>query len=77
MDILIGVEFSPRELRLDTNEQAEDVRRRIEEAFSSDQKMLWLTDSKGRQVGIPLGKLTYVELDPAGDSKRVGFAVPS
>jgi Protein of unknown function (DUF3107) len=34
---------------------------------------LWLTDSKGRKVGIPTDKLAYVEV--AGDSadRKVGF----
>ncbi|HVL81758.1 MAG TPA: DUF3107 domain-containing protein [Actinomycetota bacterium] len=77
MEIAIGVEFTARELRLETDGSADDVRRQVEEAYSSEQRMLWLTDTKGRQVGVPLSKLTYVELDPGGESKRVGFSLPS
>lgn len=77
MEIAIGVEFTPRELRLETNDSVEEVRRRFEEAFAAEQRLLWLTDSKGKQVGIPLAKLTYVEIDAEADSKPVGFGLPS
>ena len=77
MDIAIGVEFTAREIRLETDESADDVRKRIEEAFANDERVLWLTDDKGRQVGVPLAKLAYVELDQAGESKRVGFGPTS
>ena len=35
--------------------------------------MLWLTDRKGRQVGIPVDKMAYVELGTAADVGRIGF----
>ena len=35
--------------------------------------MLWLTDAKGRKVGIPSDKVAYVEIDADGTAKRVGF----
>ncbi|MGH9022112.1 MAG: DUF3107 family protein [Acidimicrobiia bacterium] len=35
--------------------------------------MLWLTDRKGRKVGIPVDKVAYVELGVEDVSKRIGF----
>jgi hypothetical protein len=35
--------------------------------------MLWLTDRKGRRVGVPAAKLAYVEIGSASDERRVGF----
>jgi hypothetical protein len=35
--------------------------------------MVWLTDAKGRRVGVALDKLAYVEVDSEEGSKRVGF----
>ena len=38
--------------------------------------VLWLTDRKGRRVGVPVVKVAYVEVGaPAGD-RRVGFGAP-
>ena len=35
--------------------------------------MLWLTDRKGRQVGVPVDKIAYVEIGSADDGRRIGF----
>ena len=34
----------------------------IDEALADDDNILWLTDSKGREVAVPSGKIAYVEL---------------
>ena len=35
--------------------------------------MLWLTDKRGRRVGVPAAKLAYIELDTGAETRRVGF----
>ncbi|HEU5308116.1 MAG TPA: DUF3107 family protein, partial [Acidimicrobiia bacterium] len=35
--------------------------------------VVWLTDTKGRRVGVPAARIAYVELDEDGSNKRVGF----
>jgi hypothetical protein len=35
--------------------------------------VIWLTDTKGRRVGVPATRIAYVEVDEDGGSKRVGF----
>ncbi len=74
MEIAIGVQFAPRELRFKVESATDDVRKLIEDAFASERKLLWITDSDGREVAIPLDKLAYVELDPKKSGTRVGFA---
>ncbi|HVE91205.1 MAG TPA: DUF3107 domain-containing protein [Actinomycetota bacterium] len=76
MEIVIGVEFSAREIRLEVDQPAEEVRRLVDEAFADERKLLWLNDSKGRQVCVPLSKLTYVEVESEESRKHVGFALP-
>ena len=34
---------------------------------------MWLTDSKGRRVGIPTDKLAYVEISGPDADRKVGF----
>jgi len=36
--------------------------------------MLWLTDRKGRRVGVPAAKVAYVEIGSPSEERRVGFA---
>ena len=36
--------------------------------------VLWLTDRKGKTIGVPAAKVAYVELGSASEERRVGFA---
>ena len=74
MDVRIGVTYSPKELDI---ELADDVDRDklkgdIEAALSDDEKVLWLTDRRGRQVGVPSNKIAYIEIGTPED-RRIGF----
>jgi hypothetical protein len=35
--------------------------------------VLWLTDIRGRQVGVPSGKIAYVDIGAPGSDNPVGF----
>lgn len=34
----------------------------------------WFKDSKGRTVGIPAGNVAFIEMEDAGEARKVGFA---
>jgi hypothetical protein len=76
VDVRIGVTYSPKEIEVDLpDEDSEAVRARIEAALAGGEtSVLWLTDRKGRQVGVPTGKLTYVEIGARETERRIGFA---
>jgi hypothetical protein len=38
--------------------------------------VLWLTDRKGRRVGVPVVKVAYVEVGAPASDRRVGFGAP-
>jgi hypothetical protein len=38
--------------------------------------MLWLTDRRGRQVGVVVDKLTHIEIGSGADKGRIGFGAP-
>jgi hypothetical protein len=74
MEIRIGIVQSMKELELDLGSEAnvDQVTRDVEDAMSND-SVLWLTDRKGRRVGVPAARIAYVEFgSPAGD-RVVGF----
>ena len=75
MEVKIGVVYTPRELILELDEDATSVASTIESAFSKGDTMLWLTDSKGRRVGVPVDKIAYVEVGSDAADRQVGFGV--
>lgn len=75
MDVRIGVTYSAKELDLEVGEDtsAEQLRAHVESALSDDDGVLWLTDRKGRQVGVPVSKVAYVEIGSPHEERRIGF----
>lgn len=75
MDVRIGVVQSPKEIELELPEgtDAEKLSAQVEKAVGAESGVLWLTDRKGRRVGIPSARIAYVELNTATDERRVGF----
>jgi hypothetical protein len=73
MDIHIGVVHTPKELSLEVEGTADEFVGTINAAMSDGAPMVWVTDSKGRRVGIPVSRIAYVEIDEDGANKRVGF----
>lgn len=73
MEVRIGVVHTTKELALDVDGTAEDLAAAVDKAVAEDDAVLWLTDSKGRRVGVPSERLAYVEIETDHDAKRVGF----
>ncbi len=75
MDVRIGVSYSPKEVSVelpdDTDREA--LKAQIAEALSDDDKVLWLTDKRGRDVAVPSGKITYLEIGSSNAPKPIGF----
>ncbi len=71
MEVKIGVQHSPRELVVDTDESGEAIEKLVADAVSGE-GVLVLTDSKGRKVIVPAAKIAYVEIG-GGVSGTVGF----
>ena len=53
MEVRIGVVYTSRELVLDMEDDSATVTAAIEAAINGKGPLMWLTDSKGRKVGIP------------------------
>lgn len=75
MEIVIGVQHMGRELRLEVEEKAKDIRKAVDDAVDKERKMIWVTDKRGRQIGVPTEKLAYVEIAAEKSDRAVGFAV--
>ena len=78
MDVRIGITQNPKELEV---EMADDTDRdkvvaEIEKLLKQGDGVLWLTDKKGRRVGVPVAKVAYVEVGEPVSDRRVGFGAP-
>ncbi len=75
MEVKLGVTDNPKELEIDIDQSADELTKTLEEALATETRViLWLTDSRGRRVGIPTDKLAYIEIGEENPEKRVGFA---
>jgi hypothetical protein len=76
VDVRIGVTYTPKEIEVELSDDTDrdQLISTIEEAVSAEGKVLWLTDRRGRRVGVPSNKLAYVEIGADSADRRVGFS---
>jgi hypothetical protein len=74
MDIRIGIVQSMKELEIELPEDAnrDKVMKQVEAALGGE-SVLWLTDRKGRRVGVPSARIAYVEFGTPASERVVGF----
>ena len=74
MDVRIGVTQAPRELNVEVSDEDRDVVvAAVEAALSGAVDVLWVTDKRGRRLGVSATKLGYVELGSVDGDRRIGF----
>jgi hypothetical protein len=74
--VRIGVIHTGKELEVELADETdrEGLQRQIEESLAADGGVLWLTDRRGRRVGVPAAKIAWVELGEDASGRRVGFS---
>ncbi len=77
MDVRIGIVQTPKELEVELGDEVDrdQILAEIEGALGGD-AVLWLTDRRGRRVGVPVAKVAYVEVGAPTADRRVGFGAP-
>ncbi len=78
MDVRIGITHTPKELEVEMPEDTDrdEVVTTIEKMLETGDGVLWLTDRKGRRIGVPVVKVAYVEVGAPSSERRVGFGAP-
>jgi hypothetical protein len=78
VEVRIGVTHTPKEIEVDLADDTDHdaLAEQIEKILASGDSILWLTDRRGRRVGVPAGRVAYVEIGRPPDARRVGFGVP-
>lgn len=74
MEVRIGAADTGKELIIEMPDEAEAdaVRSDVESALSAEGGILWLTDRRGRQVGVPSARVGWVEIR-VDEAPRIGF----
>jgi hypothetical protein len=74
MDIRIGIVQSMKEIdvELPSDADRDKIMKSVEAALGGD-TVLWLTDRKGRRVGVPAARIAYVEFGTPASDRVVGF----
>lgn len=74
MDVRIGVTQAPRELTIEVADaDREALKSRVDAALSGATDVLWVTDKRGKDIGVPSAKIAYVEIGSAEGERRIGF----
>lgn len=77
MEVRIGIVQTMKELEIELPEDTErdTVMAEVEAALASE-TVLWLTDRRGRRVGVPSSRIAFVEVGAPAGERRVGFGTP-
>ncbi|MFM2182004.1 MAG: hypothetical protein RJB61_298 [Actinomycetota bacterium] len=75
VDVRIGVTQSPREINLEVADDTDRaaLRAQVDAALAGTAATLWVTDKKGREIGVAASKIAYVELGTPEGERRIGF----
>lgn len=75
MDVRIGVTQAPREINIELADDVDraDIKTKVEAALAGTVDVLWLTDRKGREIGVSAAKIAYVEVGTVDSERRIGF----
>jgi hypothetical protein len=78
VDVRIGITHTPKEIEVEMPDDADGdtVVAEIQKLLKNGDGVLWLTDRKGRRVGVPVVKVAYVEVGAPSGDRRVGFGAP-
>lgn len=77
MEVRIGVIHTNKEIEVELPDDADvdKLAKNVEKALEGDSGLLWLTDRRGRRVGVPVARVAYVEI-ARDEDRRVGFGAP-
>jgi hypothetical protein len=75
MDIRIGIAQSASviELEMDDSVDRGELKAKIDAALGDEQGVLWLNDKRGKDVAVPVSRISFVEIGKDDAERRIGF----
>jgi hypothetical protein len=79
MEVIFGVQAREGAIRIKfPDDKVDGLRKQIESAVvDGSPRILWVADEDGREIGIPIDKLAFVEFGADKASRQVGFSAAS
>jgi hypothetical protein len=76
VEVRIGVIYTAKEIEVELADETDrdELVRAVDASIGQPHGMLWLTDRRGRKVGVPADKVAYVDIGAEAGERRVGFA---
>jgi hypothetical protein len=76
VEVRIGVIYTAKEIEVEVTDETDrdELVKAVEASVAQGNGILWLTDRRGRKVGVPVDKLAYVDIGAEAGERRVGFA---
>lgn len=74
MDVRIGISESPQVIEVELSDDTDraGLKASVADAISSG-SMLWVTDKKGKETGVPGSKIAFVDIGTTDADRRIGF----
>jgi hypothetical protein len=75
MNVRIGIAQSSQviEITLAEDTDRDAIRKQVDKMIGTDDGVLWLTDRKGKELAVPVERISFIELGPAEATQRIGF----
>ncbi len=73
VSVKIGIAQSPDQMGFSVADTKDAISSRVDEAMTKENSILWFTDTKGTQYGVPTARIAFLELTEEADGKKVGF----
>ena len=66
---------APREINVELGDDTDRdaLKKQVDAALADDDAVLWLTDRRGREIGVPSEQIAYVEIGAPNDDRQIGF----
>ena len=74
MIVRIGVGDIAKEIQLEMSDDTdlEKLKSQLEGDLESQKSVTWLSDNDGREVGIPISKITFIDIGSQA-APKIGF----
>ncbi|MEM7273509.1 MAG: DUF3107 domain-containing protein [Actinomycetota bacterium] len=75
MEVRIGIADSPQviEVELENDVDRDAIKSEAEAALNGKSKVFWLTDRKGKDLGIPVDQIAFIEIGTSDAERKIGF----
>ena len=73
MRVRITMSRSAREVELDIEDLA-GFKAEVSKLYADEKDIWWVTDVKGKELGLPVENVGHIEIDTTERERQVGFA---